>query len=75
MKVFELVRIGRELLKVASENGVLTGDWKYVEMYEEYRHMREVGIKYRYAIGELAREHHISRSTAERIVRKFQREC
>ena len=37
MKVVELVKFSREMLKTLSENEVKTGDWKYVKMYEEYK--------------------------------------
>lgn len=75
MKVAELIRISRELLKVLSENDVRTGDWKYVKMYDEYRHMRDVGVKYRYAVSILAEEYGISRSKVERIIRRMGKEC
>lgn len=73
MKVVELVKFSREMLKTLSENEVKTGDWKYVKMYEEYKHMRETGLKYRYVIAELAATHNISKSKIERIVHKFER--
>ena len=73
MKVIDLVKFSREMLKTLSENEVKTGDWKYVKMYEEYRHMRDMGLKYRYVIAELAATHNISRSKIERIVQKFER--
>mgnify|MGYP006379089447 CR=1 FL=1 len=74
MKVIDLVKFSREMLKTLSENEVKTGDWKYVKMYEEYRHMRDIGLKYRYVIAELAATHNISRSKIERIIRRFERD-
>lgn len=62
------------MLKTLSENEVKTGDWKYVKMYEEYRNMRDMGLKYRYVIAELAATHNISRSKIERIIRRFERD-
>jgi hypothetical protein len=73
MKVIDLVKFSREMLKTLSENEVKTGDWKYVKMYEEYRHMRETGLKYRYVIAHLAMAYCISKSKIERIVHKFER--
>lgn len=74
MKVVELLKIGRELLKVLSENEVRTGDWKYVKMYEEYRRMRDNGVKYRAAVMEAATRHGISRANAERIIKRMGKE-
>lgn len=63
------------MLKIASENGVMVGDWKYLKLYEEYLNMRKNRLKYKYVIHELAVEHGISRSKVERIIRKFGKEC
>jgi hypothetical protein len=75
MKVVELVSIGRELLKRASENEVRVDDWKYLSLYEEYTRMREKGVKYRYAVAHVANHYNISKSKVERIIRRFGRDC
>ena len=75
MKVVEIIKLGREMLKTLSENDVIIGDWKYIEMYDEYCRMRNNGIKYRAAIAEVALCHNISRAKAERIIRRFSKEC
>lgn len=71
MEIAEIVKIGRELLKMLSEYEVRIDDWKYLKMYEEYKRMRSNGVKYRYAIAELASVYHISRANVERIVRRL----
>ena len=71
MEIAEIVKIGRELLKLMSENDVRIGDWKYLKMYEEYKRMRENGVKYRYAVSELSTSYNISRSNVERIIRRL----
>ena len=75
MKVVEIVKIGRELLKLMSKNDVKEGDWKYLDLYEEYREMRAKGFKYRFAIMQLSLAHSISKSKIERIIRRLNREC
>jgi hypothetical protein len=71
MKIAEMVHFGREMLKAMSENDVKVSDWKYVPMYDEYRHMRSKGMKYRYVIAHLAMIYHISKSKVERIIRRL----
>lgn len=71
MTVSDIVRMGREMLKLLSENDVKIDDWKYLKMYDEYKRMRESGIKYRATIAELSTIHHISTSKVERIVRRL----
>ena len=74
MKVVELVFLSREVLKLLSENDVKTGDWKYLKMYDEFRHMRANGVKYRMAVVEVAQCHGISRSKAERIIKRLSKD-
>ena len=74
MEIAEIVRLGREILKTLSENDVRIDDWKYLQMYEEYRRMRSNRVKYRAAILELAAEHNISRAKCERIIRRLSRD-
>lgn len=71
MEIAEIVKIGRELLKLLSENDVRIDDWKHLRMYEDFKRMRSNGIKYRYAISELVLTYNISRANVERIVRRL----
>ena len=73
MEIAEIVRLGRELLKMMSEYDVRIEDWKYLRLYEEYKAMRSKNVKYRFVISELALTHNISRSKVERIVRRLGR--
>ena len=40
MKLAELIRMSRELLKYLSENGARIEDWQYVTMYERFVRLR-----------------------------------
>lgn len=75
MKVVEMLKLGGEMLKTMSENGVMLNDWKYVSMYEEYRMMRENKMKHYAAIQELCHEYGVSARTAERIIKRLRSEC
>lgn len=71
MKVVELVKISRELLKVLSENDVRINDWKHLKMFDEFMTMRQNGIKYRYAVSHLSATYGISRANVERTIRRL----
>lgn len=71
MKVVELIKFGREMLKTMSDYGVKEGDWKHIDLYEEYKEMRRKGFKYRYVIMQLSLTHGISKSKIERIIRRL----
>lgn len=71
MKIVDIVKLGREMLKTMSDYGVKEGDWRYIGLYEEYREMRRKGLKYRYVIMQISLTHGISKSKVERIVRRL----
>lgn len=74
MKVVELLKIGGELLKLMSDNEVSRDDWRFVSLYEEFRHMRELGVKYREATRMLSEDYGISRATVERVVSRLDKD-
>ena len=41
MELAEIIKLGRDLLKLLSEYDVKLQDWKYVDMYEQYKRMRK----------------------------------
>lgn len=75
MKVIELLKIGGEMLKLMSENEVNRDDWRFVPMYEEFKEMRDKGLKYREAVRMLAEDYHVSRATVERAIRRLEADC
>lgn len=75
MKVVELLKLGAETLKTMSRNGIFVDDWKYVEAYEQFLRMRELGVKYDSAIIEIANERHISKRTLQRAFNRLKKDC
>ena len=75
MKVIELLKIGSNLLKVMSQNGVFRDDWKYVDSYERFKHMRKLGVKHSEAIRMLSKEKNIGSRTLERAFKRLAQEC
>ena len=71
MKAAKLVKIGMEMLKVLSENGIKFSDWQYVGAYESFLSMRQSGIKHRAAITILAKKNKTSERTLERVFKRL----
>ena len=71
MKVVEIVRISRELLKLMSDYGVKLGDYKFIDAYTDYVNMRQNRVKHRSAIRMLADERHVSTRTLERVFQRL----
>ena len=75
MKVIELLKLGAETLKKMSQNGIFIDDWKYVEAYEHFLRMRELGVKYNVAIKEAANDLHVTKRTLQRAFKRLSKEC
>lgn len=75
MKVYELLKISCEALKMMSRNGILLEDYKYVEAYDQFCRMRLFGMKYRAAIRILAEERCVGERTLQRAFKRLEKEC
>jgi hypothetical protein len=74
MKVVEILQIGRELLKMMSENDLRVNDYMFVGMYHEYEFLRGEHEKYNTIISRLSNKYRISQSKVKRIIRRFEKE-
>lgn len=75
MKVYEMLKLGAETLKMMSNNGISLKDYLYVEAYERFRHMRGLGVKYDHAISELSMELNIAKRTLQRAFKRLAMDC
>lgn len=71
MKKVELLKLLHEGLKMLSNCEVMRDDYRYIGMYEEFQHMRGMGIKYREVVRQLAKDYHLGRATVERILKRL----
>jgi len=75
MKIVEALKMGAELLKFMSRNDIYLDDWKYIDAYEQFCRMRELGVKYDNAIDELAKNGKVGRRTLQRAFKRLGRNC
>lgn len=75
MKVVEILKIGREMLKMLSQSGSKMTDWQYIELYDEFSAMRERGMKVRGIAIELSEKYGIGVSTVFKLVKRFGKNC
>ena len=75
MKLIELLKLCKNLLKFMSENDLKAEDYKYVSMYEKYVDMRNNGDKVDYILLCLSNEYKLSESTIKRIIRRLSKEA
>lgn len=74
MKRVEILKIGRELLKLMSENDLRLDDYRFVGMFYEYQFLRMEHEKYGSVIDSLSSKYRISQSKVKRIIRRLEKE-
>lgn len=75
MKVIELLKLNRELLKTFREAGIRLEDVMYIDLYNEFRAMHAQNIKVSYIVATLAEKYHISERKVYDLVRRFKSDC
>ena len=75
MKIIEIVKINRELLKNLHAAGVRMEDTEYINLYADYHKLKENGEKVSYIVAVLADRYDISERTVYSLVKRFNSEC
>ena len=75
MKIIEIVKINRELLKNLHAAGVRMEDTEYINLYADYHKLKENGEKVSYIVAVLANRYDISERTVYSLVKRFGSEC
>ena len=68
MKVKELIKIGKEIMKMLHERGIKMEDYQYLPMVEELDMMKEMGHKTTYIIAHLAQKYGICERKVYKII-------
>jgi hypothetical protein len=71
MKIHELVSFNRELLKKIHSAGIRPDDYKYADLYAEYRVLVASGEKVTWAVAALSALYGVSERQVYRIVRRM----
>lgn len=75
MKVIEILKISREMLKALQDSCVKIEDCKYIELYEQYIEIVRRGGKRSYAVAMLSERFGISERKVYYLLRKFSKDC
>jgi hypothetical protein len=71
MKIHELISFNRELLEKIHSAGIRPDDYKYADLYAEYRALVASGEKVTYAVSVLSTRYGVSERQVYRIVRRM----
>lgn len=75
MKIIEIVKINRELLRNLHIAGVRLDDTNYIDLYTEYRRMLSKREKVSYIVAVLAVKYAISERKVYALIKRFQTDC
>ena len=75
MKIIEIVKINRELLKNLHTAGVRIEDAKYIDLYADYRRMLANGDKVSYIVIVLSNKYAVSERKVYSLIKHFQSDC
>lgn len=75
MKIIEIVKINRELLRNLHIAGVRWDDTNYIDLYTEYRRMLSKREKVSYIVAALAVKYAISERKVYALIKRFQTDC
>ena len=75
MKVYEIVKLGGNLLDLLQKSCTSMDDCKYLGMYEEYERLVEDGAKRSMVVPYLANKYLISERRVYYLIKKYKKEC
>lgn len=75
MKIFEIVKINRELLINLHTAGVRIEDAGYIDLFVEYQNLFNKGEKVSYIVAVLADKYAVSERKVYGLIKHFQSDC
>lgn len=76
MKIVEIVKINRELLKNLHTAGVrIIEDAEYIDLYTDYRKLLGEGEKVSYIVAALSDKYAVSERKVYGLIKHFQSDC
>lgn len=74
MIIYEVIKINKGLCDVFAANGLRVEDAQWVELYDEYNHLRTQGEKTSYIVCYLSEKYRVSERKVYDVVKKFGQE-
>lgn len=75
MKVKELIKIGKVIMKSLHERGISMDYYQHIPMVEEFDIMKGMGYKTTYIIAHLAEKYEICERKVYKIIGKMIQDC
>lgn len=75
MKVYEFLSLHKEFLKMLQKFGISLDDGKWVELYHEYKKMKDMDHKMVYIVAFLSEKYEICERKVYKIIKSMERDC
>lgn len=75
MKVIEILKLNKGLLKVLQNLGVKVDDVRYIDLYNDYKTLLARGEKVSYIVAVLSERYDISERTVYGLLKRLQMDC
>lgn len=75
MKVIEILKFNRELLKRLQASGIRLEDTRYIDLYSDYARLLEQGEKVSYVVAVLSEKYSVSERKIYALLKHFQSDC
>lgn len=75
MKIIDILKFNRELIKKLKTAGIRLEDEAYVDLYTDYMALIEHGEKVSYIVAHLSDKYAVSERKVYDLIRRFQSDC
>ena len=75
MKVYEFLSLHKDFLKMLHSFGISFDDCKWVELYHEYKKLKDMDHKVVYIVAFLSEKYEICERKVYKIIKSMERDC
>ena len=75
MKIIDILKFNRELIKRLRETGIRLKDERYIDLYNDYTELRRHGEKVSYIVLVLSTRYAVSERTVYSLIKRMNHEC
>jgi len=75
MKVIEILKLNRELLKFCRDAGIRLDDVRYIDLFNDYNRLLADGEKASYIVAALAEKYGVCERKVYDLIRRFKADC
>ena len=75
MKVYEILSLNHDFMKMLLKFGISLDDGKWVELYHEYKKLKDMDHKMVYIVAFLSEKYEICERKVYKIIKSMEKDC